>query len=206
MQLSARMQKDLKRDKSRLEAQRKQWVIQPVDSRSAQLAKSLKVSPLLAQLLINRGVTDAEAGAAFLRPKLTRLICPEQMPGVETAVSRIKQAIRSKEKITIYGDYDVDGIAGVAILWQLLTMLDGDVDYYIPHRIDEGYGLNEEAIESLAKSGTKLLITVDCGVTALGSAELAKRLGLELVVTDHHQPGPDLPRAVAIVHPAIDKS
>ena len=198
MQVSARMQRD--------RTQKKQWVIQPTDDRSAQLAKSLKVSPLLAQVLINRGITDAQAGAVFLRPKLTELISPEQIPGAKTAVARIKQAIRNKEKITVYGDYDVDGITGVSILWQILTLLGADVDYYIPHRIDEGYGLNAEAVESLAKSGSKLLITVDCGVTATNSAELAKRLGLELIITDHHQPGPELPKAVAIVHPALEKS
>jgi len=197
MQLSARM---------RLGAQKKQWVIQPADSRAAQLAKSLKVSPLLAQVLINRGITDAQAGSTFLRPKLTELIAPELMPGAETAIQRVKQAIKGKEKITVYGDYDVDGITGVVILWQILTLLGADVDYYIPHRIDEGYGLNEEAIESLAKQGSKLLITVDCGITAFRSAELAGQLGLELIITDHHQPGRELPKAVAIVHPAIDKS
>ncbi|MHC4483066.1 MAG: single-stranded-DNA-specific exonuclease RecJ, partial [Planctomycetota bacterium] len=129
-----------------------------------------------------------------------------KMPGVETAVRRLKQAIRNKEKITVYGDYDVDGITGVSILWQILTLLGADADYYIPHRIDEGYGLNEEAVQTLAKSGTKLLITVDCGVTAFSSAELAERLGLELIITDHHQPEQKRPKAVAIVHPALEKS
>ena len=186
--------------------QRKQWIIQPADSRSAQLAKALKVSPLLAQVLINRGVTDVGAGSVFLRPKLTELICPEKMPGAKKAVSRIKQAIENKEKTTVYGDYDVDGITGVSILWQILKMFGADVDYYIPHRIEEGYGLNAEAIRSLRKSGTSLLITVDCGATALDCAELAAQLGLELIITDHHQPGDQLPKAVAIVHPAMDKS
>jgi len=213
MQLSARMQKNAKlatvlgqASRIRLATQDRQWVIQPPDERSAQLARSLKVSPLLAQGLSNRGIASIEAAAAFLRPKLNGLISPEQMPGVKTAAQRVKQAIKNKEKIAIYGDYDVDGITGVSILWQILTMLGGDVDYYIPHRIDEGYGLNEEAVESLAKSGSRLLITVDCGITALHSAELAEQLGLELVITDHHQPGPELPKAVAIVHPVIDKS
>ncbi len=193
MQLSARMQK-------------KQWDIRPTDDRVQALANSLKVSPLLAQVLINREITDADAGAAFLRPKLTELIEPEKMPGVETAVARIKKALKNEEKITIYGDYDVDGITGVAILWQLLTMLGASVDFYIPHRIDEGYGLNDKAIESLAKSGTGLLITVDCGITAFDSADLAKQLGLDLIITDHHKPEARLPTALAIVHPATEKS
>ena len=185
--------------------QKKRWVIQPADSRSAQFAKSLKVSPLLAQVLINRGVTDVQAGSAFLQPRLTQLIDPQLMPGIEPAVRRIKQAVKAKEKITIYGDYDVDGITGVAILWQILKLLGADVDYYIPHRIDEGYGLNAEAVRLLAKSGTKLLITVDCGVTAFPAAALAGELGLDLVITDHHQLEDKLPGAAAIVHPALEK-
>jgi len=200
------MQKETKRDKKRLAGQKKQWVIQPADDGAARLAKSLKVSPLLAQVLINRGVTDSQAGSVFLRPKLTELIPPEQMPGVKTAVEQIKRAIKDKEKITVYGDYDVDGITGVAILWQILTLLGADVDYYIPHRIEEGYGLNAEAIQSLARAGSKLVITVDCGVTAISSTELAEQLGLEMIITDHHQPGDELPKAVAIVHPAMEKS
>ena len=213
MQPSARMQTEPKNvpalgtfGRVRLPTTKKQWIVQPVDDRSIQLAKSLKLCPLLAQVLINRGITDAPAASAFLRPKLTELIAPEQMPGIEAAVHRISRAIKNKEKIVIYGDYDVDGIAGVAILLTVIRLLGGDVDYYIPHRIDEGYGLNAEAVESLSKSGSKLLITVDCGITAINSADLAGQLGLELIVTDHHQPGLQLPAAVAIVHPALDDS
>mgnify|MGYP001096910880 FL=1 len=193
MLLSARMKK-------------RQWVIEPADDRCQQLAKSLNVSPLLAQVLINRGITDIEEASVFLRPKLTELIEPSRMPGIEPAVQRIKQAIANREKITVYGDYDVDGITGVAILWQVLTILGADVDYYIPHRIDEGYGLNVEAIGTLAKSGSKLLVTVDCGVTAFHSAETAAQLGLDLLITDHHQLNSKLPRAVAIVHPGLEES
>jgi single-stranded-DNA-specific exonuclease len=186
--------------------QKRQWVIQPADVRAAQLAKSLKVSPLLAQVLINRGIADPHAGSAFLSPKLTQLIRPELMPGIETAAKRISQAVKNGEKITVYGDYDVDGIAGVAILWQILTILGADVDYYVPHRIEEGYGLNKDAVCSLARAGTKLLVTVDCGIGAFGSAQLADSLGLELIITDHHQPGSEFPKAAAIVHPALDGS
>ena len=194
------------RSRTRRPAQKKQWVIAPPDPQAAHLAKSLKVSPLLAQVLINRRVTDVDTGSTFLRPKLTDLISPELMPGAKPAVERIKQAIKNKEKITIYGDYDVDGITGVAILWQLLTLLNANVDYYIPHRVDEGYGLNKDAIRSLAEARTELLVTVDCGVTAFGSAELAEQLGLELIITDHHQPAAKLPPAHAIVHPVLEQS
>ena len=220
MQSSARMRIDAEHDKSRLTPLRsqskldsfrkKQWEIRPTDDRAAELARSLKISPVLAQLLINREITDTQSASDFLRPKLTQLIDPAQMPGIAPAVQRLKHAVKNKEKITVYGDYDVDGITGVSILWQVLTLLGADVDYYIPHRIDEGYGLNEEAIRTLAKSGTKLLVTVDCGVTAYSSAQLARQLGLDLIITDHHQisPQPDckLPEAVAIVHPALEKS
>ena len=215
MRLSARMQNTSRPGplralrepgKMRLGAPKKQWVIQPQDDRSVPLAKALKVSPLLAQVLINRGISDARDAGIFLRPKLTELIAPEQMPGVETAVRRLKQAIKNEEKISVYGDYDVDGITGVSILWQLLTLLGAQVDYYIPHRIDEGYGLNEEAVKQLAKDGSKVLITVDCGITDFNSAKLAEKLGIELIITDHHQPDTGLPKAVALVHPALDDS
>jgi len=184
----------------------KTWVVTSPDSRASQFAKSLKVSPLLAQLLINRGVTDPQSGSAFLRPKLTDLISPELLPGVKSAAQRIRLALTRKQKITLYGDYDVDGITGVAILWQILTLLGANVDYYIPHRIDEGYGLNTEAVESIAKSGAKLLITIDCGITAHTAAELAQKLGLDLIICDHHCLADTLPAAFAIVHPALDKS
>ncbi len=184
----------------------KQWVVRTSDERCTQLAKSLKVSTLLAQLLINRDITDTGQASVFLQPKLSGLIDPSEMPGIKPAVDRLKWAIRNNEKITVYGDYDVDGITGVAILWQVLRLLGADVDYYIPHRIDEGYGLNEEAILSLSESGSKLLVTVDCGVTALNSAELASQIGLDLIITDHHQLDSELPQAVAIVHPALEES
>ncbi|MGD8786583.1 MAG: single-stranded-DNA-specific exonuclease RecJ [Phycisphaerales bacterium] len=185
---------------------KKQWVVRPPDERSAQLAESLKVSPLLAQVLINRGIDDAQGASVFLRPRLTNLIDPDQMPGITPAVHRIKHAVTNKEKITVYGDYDVDGITGVAILWQVLRLLGADVDYYIPHRIEEGYGLNTEAIRALAQSGSTLVVTVDCGIVAFNSAELAGQLGIDLVITDHHQPGSELPKAAAVVHPALEES
>ncbi len=215
MQLSARMQKTSKTaslqalresGKMRFGAPKKQWVIHPPDDRSAQLARSLKVSPLLAQVLINRGIIDAGEACVFLKPKLTELIEPERMPGIDAAVRRLKQAITNREKISVYGDYDVDGITGVAILWQLLTLLGARTDYYIPHRIDEGYGLNEEAVQQLAKDGSKILITVDCGITDFDSAKLAEKLGIELIITDHHQPDKELPKAVAVVHPVLEDS
>jgi single-stranded-DNA-specific exonuclease len=183
----------------------KEWQILPQREDASVLAAALRVSHIVAKVLINRGVTNAEDGAKFLNPKLTDLIEPERMPGVVAAADRLYKAIKDKEKITIYGDYDVDGITGVAILWHMLQLLGAEVDYYIPHRIDEGYGLNTDAVRQLAEAGTKVMVTVDCGVTGLEAARLAKELGIDLIITDHHQFG-ELPQAVAIVHPGLDGS
>jgi len=193
MALAARMQK-------------KTWHIRPPAVKAGQLAEKLKVSPILAQVLINRQITSHRQAQAFLRPKLIDLIEPEKMPGMAEAVKRIKRALAGREKIVIYGDYDVDGITSVAILWHLLELLGADVEFYIPHRIEEGYGLNPNAIEQLAQSGAKLIVTVDCGITALAEAELAGQLGVDMIITDHHRPGEKLPKAAAIVHPSLDDS
>ena len=184
----------------------KKWQIHPPNPNARHLAAELKVSPLLAQILINRGITRADAGRQFLSPKLTGLIPPEKMPGVQAAIPVIKRAIKEKQKITVYGDYDVDGITGVAILWHLLTLLGAEADYYIPHRIEEGYGLNCEAVEQLANDGCKLLITVDCGISANEAAQCARQNGLDLIITDHHQLNGTLPQALATVHPALETS
>jgi single-stranded-DNA-specific exonuclease len=183
---------------------KKAWSISPADPAATDLAKSLKTSPLLAQVLINRGVCADDKAHSFLNPRLTELIPPELMPGASDAAKRVQQAIVSKEKISIYGDYDVDGMTSTSILWHLLKILGGNVEYYIPHRVDEGYGLNDDAIRQLAETGTDLIITVDCGITAVKEAALAGQLGMEIIITDHHQPGLELPQSVAIVHPSID--
>ncbi len=188
--------------------QKKQWHFLPADPVAGQLVDALKIPPLIAQVLVNRQVNTPERAKSFLNPKLNDLIEPEQMPGIIPAVDRIEKAVKDKQKITIYGDYDVDGITAVSILLGLFRLLGADVDYYIPHRVDEGYGLNIEAIDQIARAGTKLLITVDCGITAFDSAVGAEEKNIDLVITDHHRPSPDgkVPRAVAIVHPNLDKN
>jgi len=206
MQTVAGMQRTSKQAPAALRNAAKQWVIKPADDRCGQLAKSLKISPVVAQVLLNRGIADVHTASAFLRPKLTELIPPEKMPGATKAAAIIKQAIEEKKKITVYGDYDVDGITGISILWHLIQILKGDVDFYVPHRVDEGYGLNAKAVEHLSRTGTKLIVTVDCGITAVESAKLAKKLGIDLIITDHHRFSDELPDVKAIVHPAIDKS
>lgn len=184
--------------------QRKVWDIASADPKAEELARSLKVSPILAQVLINRNINSPEKARAFLSPKLTELIEPEKMPGTAEAAERVRQALRNDERIAIYGDYDVDGITGVSILWHLLELMGGKVEYYIPHRIDEGYGLNPEAITQLAENGVNLIITVDCGVTATTQAKHAAELGIDLIITDHHQMLEELPHAVAVVHPGLE--
>jgi single-stranded-DNA-specific exonuclease len=186
--------------------QKKQWHIFPAQSQIADLVSELKISPLLAQLLYNRQIQTPEDAKIFLKPKLSDLIEPEQMPGIGPAVDRIEKAVKQKEKITIYGDYDVDGITAVSILLGLFKLLNAEVDYYIPHRVDEGYGLNAEAITQIAESGAKLIVSVDCGITAFTAAPVCRQKGMDLIITDHHRPSPDglLPEAVAIVHPNLD--
>lgn len=187
--------------------QKKAWSIRPAAGTKAKaLAEKLNISPLLAQVLINRQVESEPVVRSFLAPKLTDLIAPEQMPGISQAAERIRKAIANGEKIAIYGDYDVDGITSVAILWHLLKMLNVEAEYYIPHRIDEGYGLNIEAITQLAESGVKLLITVDCGITAFDEIKLASELGMDVIVTDHHKIADRLPPACVIAHPLLDSS
>jgi single-stranded-DNA-specific exonuclease len=182
----------------------KRWRIRPHDSaRIAALEREANVSPVVAQLLIARNICDARQAAEFLNPKLNGLRDPEQLPGVSEAADRLMQAIRGERPIVVYGDYDADGITGTALLVECLTLLGAKVSYYVPHRIDEGYGLNDEALGTLAARGAAVVVTVDCGIASLKQAETARELGLELIVTDHHEFADRLPAAAAIVHPRL---
>jgi len=131
------------------------------------------------------------------------LLPPETLTGVNAAADRLVEAVRQRERIVIYGDYDVDGMTGIAILWHCLHAAEADCGYYVPHRIEEGYGLNDEAIERLAAEGTKVLVTVDCGVTACDQARRVRELGMDLIITDHHVLPEVLPEAHVIVHPQL---
>lgn len=185
----------------------KRWNVSEPDARAAELAAALKTSPLVAQLLLNRGVSEADACREFLRPSLKTLHEPTLIAGLRSAAERIARAIRDREKIVIYGDYDVDGITATAILWHAITLLGGVVDTYVPHRIEEGYGLNAEAVEQLCNDGAKVIVTVDCGITAVAPAQIACERGVDLIITDHHEWHADaLPQCVAIVHPRIGDS
>lgn len=181
-----------------------QWILKTQDTaRAAQLARALGVSPLLAQLMINRGITDPEAARLYLEGDLTMLADPFLMADMARAVERIEQALTTGEPIVIYGDYDVDGQTATALLVSVFRELSNapeKVSFYIPNRMDEGYGLNSDALRFLSTK-TKLVITVDCGIASLKEAELARELGIDLIITDHHQPGDELPRAYAVINP-----
>lgn len=180
----------------------KRWRIKPHDAaRVAQLEKQAGLPPVVAQLLVGRGVYEAESAKQFLDVRLSGLRDPELLHGAADAAERIHRAISEKRRIIVYGDYDADGMTATAILLRCLQLLGADVGYYVPNRIDEGYGLNDDALATLSQRGAKLVVTVDCGIGSVGQAETAKRLGLELIVTDHHDFGEQLPDAAAILHP-----
>jgi single-stranded-DNA-specific exonuclease len=167
------------------------------------LGKSLRVSPIVAQLLLNRGLGELGRAKRFLDAPFKALHEPALLPGVNEAAERLYTAISSGRSICVYGDYDVDGLTGTVILWQALQLLGAQATYYVPHRLEEGYGLNTEALRQIAASGVSIVVTVDCGIGSVAEAEEAKRLGLELIVTDHHEPRERLPDATVLVHPRL---
>ncbi|MGD0541399.1 MAG: single-stranded-DNA-specific exonuclease RecJ [Tepidisphaeraceae bacterium] len=184
----------------------KRWQINPLQPAAAELAARLKISPLIAQILLNRGISNFDDAQAFLKPSLLTLAEPSLLPGLPAAAERIAKAVRDREKIVVYGDYDVDGITATSILWHAITLLGGCVSTYIPHRIDEGYGLNAEAIGQIIDDGARLIVTVDCGITAIEPAKVARERGVDLIITDHHDwhgDPPELPDCFAVVHPRL---
>ena len=182
----------------------KRWRIATHDARHvAALETAAGIPRVVAQLLVSRGITDPAVAREFVDPKLTALRDPAALPGATQAAEIIYAAVKSKQRITIYGDYDADGMTATAILYRCLKLLHAEVDYYVPHRIDEGYSLNSDALEKLAAQGTQLVVTVDCGVASVAEAQRARDLGLTLVITDHHQLADEIPPAAAIVHPGL---
>jgi len=170
----------------------------------ARLAREMSCSPLLAQVLAARGVEDGIQGEQFLSARMTDLHPPDLLPGAAEAADRIVSAFRANRRITIYGDYDVDGVTATSILWHCLKLAGAKVDYYIPSRMEEGYGLNLEAIRTLHQEDPdRLVVTVDCGICSLAEASLARELGLELIITDHHTMAETLPEAATNVHPRL---
>lgn len=165
------------------------------------LADACGVAPLIARLLVRRGITDSEAAKRFLTPKLEDLHDPFLLDGMKEAVARIRQALTNREKILIYGDYDADGVSSTSLLLQVLKTLKADVDFYIPNRFREGYGINSEALTLAKERGFNLVVSVDTGISAVAEAEVAKELGLDLIITDHHEPPEQLPNAFAVINP-----
>lgn len=163
------------------------------------------ISPILAVVLLNRGLSNEDSLKNYLKKPLDSIYNPMLLPNMEEATERIKKAVEKKEKITIYGDYDADGVTSTAILYSFLSELGADVSYYIPDRLTEGYGLNIKAVNKLSKSGTKLIITVDCGIVSSGEVQLAKAQGMDVIITDHHTPQEKLPETI-VVHPNLPQS
>lgn len=162
----------------------------------------LGVSRVVARLLVNRGITDLQQAVSFINPSLEGLHDPFLLPDMEKAVERIRKAIDGGQRIAIYGDYDVDGITAASVLYLFLKGKGADVEVYIPHRYLEGYGMNCQAVEQLHARGIRLIITVDCGITAIDEVELATQLGMDVIVTDHHRCSGQLPRACAVINPS----
>jgi single-stranded-DNA-specific exonuclease len=180
------------------------WHLLPHDPGAVgKLASALGLAPVVAQLLLNRGLAAPEGARRFLETPLAGLHPPDLLPGVPAAADRLLDAARTGRKVCVYGDYDVDGVTGSAILLQGLRLLGAEPTLYVPHRLEEGYGLNRDALRQLAGDGVGLVVTVDCGIASVAEAEEARRLGLELIVTDHHEFKDTLPAASVLVHPRL---
>jgi single-stranded-DNA-specific exonuclease len=181
----------------------KRWNIKKIEDGFAveTLADSLKIYEVLAHLLVERGIKSYNDAKKFFRPSLDSLYDPFLMNGMETATYRLIQALTENQLITIYGDYDVDGTCATAILYLFLKELDANVDFYIPKRLSEGYGISKQGIDQVKGKNTSLLISVDCGITAIEETEYANQLGMDVIICDHHQPKEELPNALAVLDP-----
>src|SRR5882724_5832924 len=188
------------------------WVQKPADSgqiESLTIAlqnsfpkKESQIAATLSRLLVNRGIIEIESAERFLSSSISHLHSPYLMSGMKTAVDRIEAAIERKEPILIYGDYDVDGTTAIVILKTAIELCGGAADFHVPHRIRDGYGMQDNVIERAAAAGVRLIISVDMGIRAFAPADTAWRVGVDLIVTDHHLPGSDgIPNALAVVNP-----
>src|SRR5437870_1557703 len=189
------------------------WIAKSADPGSVQsLADALRanpalrlnhlLAPTLARLLVLRGIVDSESAQRFLVPSLSHLHSPYAMTGMKVAIERLETAIVGKEDVLIYGDYDVDGTTAIVILKTAIELCGGRADFHVPHRIRDGYGMRDDVIERAAAAGVRLIISVDTGIRAFAAAETVQRLGVDLIVTDHHLPGHDgVPSALAVLNP-----
>ena len=172
-----------------------------LEKSAKELADKLSISPILAKLLIHRGITTESAAKRFFRPQLSDLINPFLMKDMDIAVDRLNDAMGRKERIMVYGDYDVDGCTAVALVYKFLQQFYSNIDYYIPDRYDEGYGVSKKGIDFAHETGVKLIIILDCGIKAIQEIEYAKNLGIDFIICDHHVPDDVMPPAVAIHNP-----
>ena len=178
------------------------WNTKPHDEAAARaLADALGLSPVTARLLAIRGLTDPDEASRFLNPSLDQLYDPYRLAGLGAAVERLLTAITNRERIAVHGDYDVDGITSTVILRRALELLGADVGHFIPERLTDGYGLQPGTIDRLHAEGVKLIVSVDCGIRAPEAARRARELGVDLIITDHHEPDAELPDACAVVNP-----
>jgi len=182
------------------------WVIAPSRPEAGTLASELGIPREIAQVLVNRGLADAAAARAFLLGGLDGLHDPYLMSGMAGAVARIRKAVASGENILIFGDYDVDGILSVVMLHKALTTLGGRVDYFIPERLTDGYGIKDHQVDVPLELGASLVISVDCGIKAVGFVAAAREKGIDVIITDHHRPGDVLPEALAVLNPQVEGS
>lgn len=181
---------------------KKKWLLREFDkNRVVEISKAFHISPLTAIILYNRGIHDDETITRFLSKDLGVMHDPYLLKDMEKAADRIRKARDNKEKVTIYGDYDVDGITSIAILYKHLTEMGIEVDYYVPDRMQEGYGVNRDALDKIRNNGTTLIITVDTGITAVEESEYAKEIGLDVIVTDHHECKETIPNVYAAIDP-----
>ena len=178
------------------------WQPAATDQAAAErLARALGLEPVIARLLVQRGLADPDQASRFLRPSLDHLHDPTRLTGLDAAVVRLERAFASGERIVVHGDYDVDGISSTVILRRAMEMLGGNVGHFIPDRLKDGYGLQPSTIDRLHAEGASLLVSVDCGIRGHEAALRARELGLDLIITDHHEPGADLPVAIAVINP-----
>ena len=179
---------------------RKKWQFYNVDKEEVEkIAKKYNINKLLATILSNRGIVNPQDIEIFLKPTRYNFHDPFLMPDMEIAVDRIIKAIQNKQQIIIYGDYDADGITSTTVLKTFLEERGLNIATYIPNRLDEGYGLNNAALDKIAQGNYDLMITVDCGISAISEIEYANNLGIETIITDHHEPGENIPNALAVV-------
>ena len=181
------------------------WKYEPLSQEQGDLARRLSVelemSPLLCSLLVKRGITSVAEARNFFRPKLSQLHNPFLMNDMDTAVARLNKALGKKERILVYGDYDVDGTTAVALVYKFLQQFSSNIDYYIPDRNEDGYGISKRGVDYAYSTGVKLVIVLDCGIKAIEEIAYAKSLGIDFIVCDHHVPDEQLPCAVAILNP-----